>query len=157
MSIRLKKNLLVSMLLVATIITTGCGVNNNKNITQIETSMEKEVKFEKMEKGDSKSLKRFYKLNANDYDGVLIYTPKSTMDVNEMLIVKVKNKSQIESLEDAIDSRINYQLQSFSGDWPNLCALVNYYELKIKGDFVFFAISEKAQELKKAFLDSIKQ
>ena len=157
MSIRLKKNLLVSMLLVATIITTGCGVNNNKNITQIETSMEKEVKFEKMEKGDSKSLKRFYKLNANDYDGVLIYTPKSTMDVNEMLIVKVKNKSQIESLEDAIDSRINYQLQSFSGYGPKQCALVNDYELKIKGDFVFFAISEKAQELKKAFLDSIKQ
>ena len=60
--------------------------------------MKKEVKFEKMEKGDSKSLKRFYKLNANDYDGVILYTPKSTMDVNEVLIVKVKDKSQIESL-----------------------------------------------------------
>ena len=124
---------------------------------QIENSMKKEVKFEKMEKGDSKSLKRFYKLNANDYDGFILYTPQSTMDVNEVLIVKVKDKSQIESLEDSIDSRINYQLQSFSGYGPEQCALVNDYELKTKGDFVFFAVSENANQIKEAFLDSIKQ
>lgn len=157
MNIKLKKKLLVAALLVPAIITAGCGVNNNKSVDQIETSMKKEVKFEKMEKGDTKSLKRFYKLNANDYDGVILYTPKSTMDVNEVLIVKVKDKSQIESLEDSIDSRINYQLQSFSGYGPEQCALVNDYELKTKGDFVFFAVSENANQIKEAFLDSIKQ
>ena len=157
MNIKLKKKLLVATLLVTTLITAGCGVNNDKSVDQIENSMKKEVKFEKMEKGDSKSLKRFYKLNANDYDGFILYTPQSTMDVNEVLIVKVKDKSQIESLEDSIDSRINYQLQSFSGYGPEQCALVNDYELKTKGDFVFFAVSENAQQIKEAFLDSIKQ
>ena len=157
MNIKLKKKLLVATLLVTTLITAGCGVNNDKSADQIENSMKKEVKFEKMEKGDSKSLKRFYKLNANDYDGFILYTPQSTMDVNEVLIVKVKDKSQIESLEDSIDSRINYQLQSFSGYGPEQCALVNDYELKTKGDFVFFAVSENANQIKEAFLDSIKQ
>ncbi len=157
MNIKLKKKLLVATLLVTTVITAGCGVNNNKNIDQIEASMKQEVQFAKMEKGDNKSLKRFYKLNANDYDGVVLYIPKSTMDVNEVLIVKVKDKSQIESLEDSIDSRINYQLQSFSGYGPEQCALVNNYELKTKGNFVFFAISENAEQIKEAFLDSIKQ
>ena len=128
MNIKLKKKLLVATLLVTTLITAGCGVNNDKSVDQIENSMKKEVKFEKMEKGDIKSLKRFYKLNANDYDGFILYTPQSTMDVNEVLIVKVKDKSQIESLEDSIDSRINYQLQSFSGYGPEQCALVNDYE-----------------------------
>ena len=66
-------------------------------------------------------------------------------------------KSQIESLEDSIDSRINYQLQSFSGYGPQQCALVDDYELKTKGDFVFFAISENANEIKEAFLDSIEK
>lgn len=157
MNIKWKKKLLLATLLVTTVTTSGCGVNNNKSVDQIEASMKKEVKFEKMEKGDSKSLKRFYKLNANDYDGVILYKPKSTMDVNEVLIVKVKDKSQIESLEDSIDSRINYQLQSFSGYGPQQCALVNDYELKTKGNFVFFAISENANQIKEAFLDSIHQ
>lgn len=157
MKINLKKKLLVATLLITTVITVGCGANNDKSVDQIETEMKQEVKFDKMEKGDSKSLKRFYKLNANDYDGVILYTPESTMDVSEVLIVKVKDKSQIEPLEDSIDSRINYQLQSFSGYGPEQCALVNNYELKSKGNFVFFAVSENAEQIKEAFLDSIKQ
>ena len=157
MKINLKKKLLVTTLLITTVITVGCGANNDKSVDQIETEMKQEVKFDKMEKGDSKSLKRFYKLNANDYDGVILYTPESTMDVSEVLIVKVKDKSQIEPLEDSIDSRINYQLQSFSGYGPEQCALVNNYELKSKGNFVFFAVSENAEQIKEAFLDSIKQ
>lgn len=157
MNIKLKKKLFMATLLINTVITVGCGVNNDKTIEEIENSMIEKVKFEKMEKGDSKSLKRFYKLNVNDYEGVILYTPKSTMDVNEVLIVKVKDKSQIESLEDSIDSRINYQLQSFSGYGPQQCALVDDYELKTKGDFVFFAISENANEIKEAFLDSIEK
>lgn len=156
MKINLKKKFLMFALVITTVITVGCGVNNDKSVDQIETVMKQEVKFDKMEKGDSKSLKRFYKLNANDYDGVILYTPESTMDVSEVLIVKVKDKSQIESLEESIDSRVNYQLQSFSGYGPEQCALVDNYELKSKGNFVFFAISENAQQIKEAFLDSIK-
>lgn len=157
MKINLKKKLLMATLLITTVITVGCGVNNDQSVDKIENEMKQKVKFDKMEKGDSKSLKRFYKLNANDYDGVILYTPQSTMDVNEVLIVKVKDKSQIEPLEDSIDSRINYQLQSFSGYGPEQCALVDNYELKSKGNFVFFAVSENAQQIKEAFLDSIKK
>ncbi|HBI93817.1 MAG TPA: hypothetical protein DDY58_16115 [Terrisporobacter glycolicus] len=157
MKINLKKKLLVATFLITTVITVGCGVNNDQSVDQIETEMKQEVKFDKMKKGDSKSLKRFYKLNANDYDGVILYTPQSTMDVNEVLMVKVKDESQIQSLEDSIDSRVNYQLESFSGYGPEQCALVDNYELKSKGNFVFFAISENAQQIKEAFLDSIKK
>lgn len=156
MNMKLKKRVLITTTLLASILTVGCGINNDITVKEIEDSMTNEVKFEKMEKGDSKSLKRFYKLNANDYEGVVLYTPESTMDVNEMLIVKVKDKSQIESLQDSIDSRINYQLQSFSGYGPEQCALVENYELKTKGNFVFFAVSENAEDLKEAFMDSIK-
>ncbi|WP_018591690.1 DUF4358 domain-containing protein [Terrisporobacter glycolicus] len=157
MKINLKKKLLMATLLITTVIAVGCGVNDDKSVDQIESQMQQEVKFDKMKKGDSKSLKRFYKLNANDYDGVALYTPESTMDVSEVLIVKVKDKSQIESLEDSIESRVKYQLQSFSGYGPEQSALVDNYELKSKGNFVFFAISENAQQIKEAFLNSIKQ
>lgn len=153
----IKKKLLVAMILLTSIITIGCGVNDKKSIEELEKNISEEIEFEKMERGDSKSLKRFYKLNINDYEGVILYTPKSTMDVNEVLIVKVKDKSQIESLQDSIDSRINYQLQSFEGYGPEQCNLVDNYELKIKGNFVFFAISENVDQIKKAFLDSVKK
>lgn len=154
--INFTKKSLMAVLLVSSMFLVGCGVNNDKTVDQIESTMKKNVTFDKMEKGDSKSLKRFYKLNSNDYEGVILYTPISTMDVTEMLIVKVKDKNQIESLENSIDSRINNQLQSFAGYGPEQCALVNNYEIKIKGNYVFFAISKNTEDLKEAFLDSIK-
>lgn len=151
-----KKYLTVFVLLLTMISATGCNVNNQKKLSDVEMQMQQVVEFNNMEKGNSKDLKRYYKLNAKDYEEVLLYKPQSTMDVTELLIVKVKDDSQIESLEDSIDSRLNYQLQSFSGYGPEQCGLLNNYELKVKGNFVFFAVSEKAEEIKEAFLDSIK-
>ena len=74
-----------------------------------------------------------------------------------MLIVKVKDKSQIDSLKDTIDNRVNSQLQSFGSYGPQQCALLNDYELKSEGKYVFFAVSENAEQLKEAFKEAVKQ
>lgn len=157
MKYKIKLQLLIFIFLFISLFTTGCGVNNEKTVSEIESNMKKEIKFENMVKGNNKDLKRFYHINMNDYDGVILYIPKSTMDVSEVLIVKVKDKSQIESLEDIIDTRIASQLKSFSGYGPKQCKLINDYELKTKGNFLIFTISKNAQEIKESFLDSIKQ
>ena len=68
---KLMKKLLVMTVLCTTFALVGCGVNNDLTVDQIENSMSKAVKFEKMEKGDGKSLKRYYKLNINDYQDLL--------------------------------------------------------------------------------------
>ena len=157
MLVRSRGKLILIAILVTTTIVGGCGVNNNLTVEKIKDNISEVVDFDGMEKGDAKSLKRYYQLNINDYDGAVIYVPKSNMDVNEMLIIKVKDEEQISSLEDSIDSRINYQLQSFEGYGPEQCDLVNNYELKVRGNYVFFAISKNAEQLKDAFLKSIEK
>ena len=109
-----------------------------------------------MEETGSKGLKRYYGLNSSDFDSVVLYTPESSMEVDEMLIVKVKDKSQIEGLEDTIDNRVNSQLQSFGSYGPEQCGLLNNYELKTEGKYVFFAVAENAEKLKEAFKEAIK-
>lgn len=54
MKINLKKKFLMFALVITTVITVGCGVNNEKSVDQIEIDMKQKVKFDKMEKGDSK-------------------------------------------------------------------------------------------------------
>ncbi len=136
---------------------TGCSsVNDDLTAQDIQDYIVEKDLIEHMEETGTKGLKRYYGLNASDFESVVLYTPESSMAVDEMLIVKVKDKSQIEALEDTIDTRINSQLQNFGGYGPEQCALVNNYELKTEGRYVFFAISEKAEELKEAFKESIK-
>ncbi|MGN1032108.1 MAG: DUF4358 domain-containing protein [Intestinibacter sp.] len=155
---RFKKKIgTVVAILCSCVIFVGCSsVNDNLTAKDIQKSIVDTGLVKNMEETGTKGLKRYYGLNASDFDSVVLYTPKSSMEVDEMLIVKVKDKSQIEGLEDAIDNRINSQLQSFGSYGPEQCALVNDYELKTKGKYVFFAISENAEELKEAFKESIK-
>lgn len=107
-------------------------------------------------KGDEKSLKRYYGLNEKDYKDVLYYKPKSNMDVDEVLIVKVNNKSQIDTVESSINSRIKSQENTFRDYAPKQYSIVKNNEMVIKGDYVFLAISENAEQIKEKFIESIK-
>ena len=57
------------------------------------------AKTEGMKKGTTQDLKKYYRLNASDYDGVMLYIPDDVMSVNEILVVKLKDKSQAEAVE----------------------------------------------------------
>lgn len=110
----------------------------------------------KYEKGDGKTLKRYYGLNSNDYEEVSIYVPSSNMEASELLIIKIKEESQIDTIEASIDSRIEKQSNGFKDYAPEQYGLIQNYEISTKGNYVFFAISEDAHEMKKQFKDAIK-
>ena len=107
------KKTFATMIIVVSFIITGCTSEINKPISQIESDILNNCKLDGMVKGDGKSLRRFYGINPNDLDGFTVYTPKSNMDVEEMLIAKAKDISQMEFLEESIDARINKQLDNF--------------------------------------------
>lgn len=105
--------------------------------------------------GKSKDLKRLYGLNISDFEEVVIYTPETNMDVNEILIAKVKNSSQIDVVEEAIENRVKIQLNSFEGYGVEQCDLLNDYEVKIIGNYIFYGVSKNIGEIKSAFKDAV--
>ena len=135
---------------------TGCTGEINTPISKIESHIINNCKLDEMIKGDGKSLRRFYGINPNDLDGFTIYTPKSNMDVDEMLIAKVKDSSQIETLEESIDDRVNKQIENFNGYGAEQVALLENYEIKIKDKYIFYVVSKEAEKIKELFKDSIK-
>jgi len=106
--------------------------------------------------GNSKALKRFYSLNFADYKDVILYTPLSSMDVKEMMIIRVENEAQIDAIEMAVENRVSKQLESFSGYGAEQCALLDDYVFKIKDDYVFYSVGEDAENMKEIFTDSLK-
>ncbi|MGL5641823.1 MAG: DUF4358 domain-containing protein [Paraclostridium sp.] len=153
---RVKKYILAMSFVLTIILVSVCVVNNDKSLDSIVNDISSKVDLSNMKKGDSKSLKRFFALNSNDFEDFVLYVPKSTMDVEEMLIIKVKDSSQISGIEDAIDSRVNKQIESFSGYGPKQVALLQDYELKDKGNYVFYTVSKDLDKITDAFKESIK-
>ncbi|MBC3888687.1 DUF4358 domain-containing protein [Acetobacterium paludosum] len=153
----MKKFSIMILIIILTFPLLGCQHNSNRSLTDIETDLLASVSDLGMVKGEGKDLKRFYGLNANDFDEYLIYIPSNYMDVSEMLIVKSNDSAQIDLAEDAIETRVAKQQESFSGYGPEQCALLDNYELKIIGNTLFYCVSRNATDLKDAFVASMKK
>jgi hypothetical protein len=109
-----------------------------------------------MEPAENRMVRRFYGLNPNDYEGVVLYAPEDNMDANELLIVKLKDTSQSEEVEAAIQERLETQKKSFDGYGAVQTQLLNNSILKVKGNFVFYMVGENAAEAESVFLSAIK-
>ncbi len=135
----------------------GCGTSAQAPLSQVESDLLAiSQNLNGMEKGDSKALKRYYGLNLNDFEEVLIYIPASYLDVSELLVIKVKDAAQLDLVEEAVDTRNAMQQESFGGYGPEQVALLNDYEFKIVGNTLFYCVSPESSTLKDAFIKSIK-
>ena len=125
----------------------GC-TKGYKNITTDEISNNILHEDEKLQKSDKKMLKRLYTLNSDDYEEVSLCISKSTMEVNELLIIKVKDKNQIESIESAMEQRVSNQLNNFGGYAQEQTKIIEDYELiaRERGKFAIFMYWRKCRK-----------
>ena len=113
------------------------------------------VESEKMELSTDRYFKKYYGLNAADYDGVLYYAPVSNMDAEELLIVKLKSTDQAEELTEAILKRQAGKEQSFEGYAPEQYALAQDYILDVKGNYILFVIDPNAEMIDSVFAGAL--
>lgn len=106
---------------------------------------------EGMTKGTTQDLKRYYGLNAEDYDGVVLYIPDDVMSVNELLIVKLKDESQADQVEEAARERLDTQKTSFEGYGAEQTRLLNGAVLETRGTYVLLTVSADADNIYAAF------
>lgn len=106
------------------------------------------------QKADSRLLRRLYGLNPSDYAEIVLYYPASNMGVEELLLVKLNDPSQAETVENAIQARLATQKQSFEGYGIEQTDLLNNNAvIQVRGCYVLFAVSVNVQAIRQSFLD----
>lgn len=111
--------------------------------------------FQEMQPAEARMVKRFYGLNPKDYEGAVLYAPGDNMDARELFVVKLKDVSQKNEVEDAVEERLETQLKSFEGYGAEQTALLEDHVLLTKGNYVFYIVGENAQTARRAFLNSL--
>ena len=71
------------------------------------------ISTESMQESNSRMLKKLYDLDADSFDGVVLYTPVTNMDVTELLIVRLSSDEQAEAVTEAANSRLETQKKQF--------------------------------------------
>ncbi len=103
-----------------------------------------------LEEAKDMRLKRAFGLNVSDYEEYLYFAPDNTMSVNEFLIVKTIDASQVSSVRAGIESRLEAEKKAFDGYGVNQTELLNNSKLIEEGRYVIFSCGEHADEFIRA-------
>lgn len=121
-------------------------------------TIKEEMEFDKVEatmkKAGRKNLRKYYNLDEQVLDGYILYIPNEIMSVEEVFIAKVREKEDISTVKEAALERLESQKKSFANYGVEQSAILEKAKLEVKGDYLFFAVSENAADWKKRF-DSI--
>lgn len=99
--------------------------------------------------------KREFQLNPNDYDGVVFYSSDSIMEVRELLVVKLSDEAQGETLVERIRGRVEDKITLFNGYAPEQEALLDGYVLEHTRGFVLFAVCDEPEAVRQTFKDTL--
>lgn len=142
--------LILCTLIFATV-SLGCGKEKSINLSDINNEIAKVVDTGKMRKADAKDLKKIYGLDDSKIDSFVLYRAESNVKADEILLIKVKDKSDIDEIEDKIRKRNDNQAQKFKDYLPDEYAIIQKYILKNKGDIVVYSVSKDADKIEEAF------
>ena len=134
----------------------GSAPDTNISLEELEAVTAPQLLEGEAQKADERMLRRLYGLNPSDYAEIVLYYPASNMGVEELLLVKLNDSTQAESVEAAIETRLAAQKQSFDGYGVEQTALLNNNAVtEVRGRYILFAVGVNAQAIRQAFLDAL--
>lgn len=135
----------------------GCEKIADVSLSQIQSDLNLVIDKTILKEGNGQDLRRFIGINPNEVDDFFYYISISSMDVEELLVIKMKDGEQGESFQSLIETHVENQINLFSGYKPENCGLLNNYELKVRGNYLYFAVSKDIDIITDAFLNEFEQ
>lgn len=113
------------------------------------------ITSDQMQESPARYLKKNFGLSPEDYEGVMIYTPGTNMYANEVLLIRLKDTAQAESVEQAIRRRIESQIQIFEGYAPEPTALLQQAIVDVRGNYILYVTDAQANPIDEVFRKSL--
>lgn len=98
------------------------------------------------------NLRKAFGFDSDMFDSFSYYTSDDVMDVNEVLILILKDNSSSNKVCESIKEYVTERYNIFNGYAPDQALLLNQYILKSKGNAVIFIVNKNANEILDTFL-----
>ena len=141
---------------ISLVIMFGGNTVSNADPAEVAAAVTEKIDMTNMLEGDNKMIKRFYGLDPSAFEACILYYPTTNMMAEELLIVKLADMSQQESVRAAVEARIATQKTTFEGyGVEQFEMLSNNAVVEIRGNYVLFVVNNASADALKAFLGAI--
>jgi hypothetical protein len=108
-----------------------------------------------MQQADSQMIRRLYGLDPTDYEDILLYCPTTNMGAEELLLVKLKDISQQNTVTAAIEKRVATQMASFDGYGVDQYDMLEKSVTEVQGNYILLVVAADPAPVRQAFLDAL--
>lgn len=134
----------------------GMDPVSNADIADVETAVTAKVDMSNVIPGDNLMVRRLYGIDPAEFEGCVLYYPSTNMVAEEVLIVKLADKSQQEAVRAAIEARLQTQKTTFDGyGVDQYDMLTNNSVVEIRGNYVLFVVNASSAEARQAFVNAL--
>ena len=134
----------------------GSGSVSKADPQEVAQAVTATLDMSQMLSGDNQLIKRFYGLDPAQYEACILYYPTTNMMAEELLIVKLKDNSQQETVRKAAEKRIETQKTTFEGyGVEQFEMLTSNAVIEVRGNYVLFVVAPNSAEARDAFLKAL--
>ena len=132
-------------------------MNDARNVPmdKIESRLRQETYLEDLKKCNTRELLEFMGLDFSDYDEVLYYKSKVALDVTELCIIKAKTKKQLNSIQDAVEKRVESQINTYRDYGPKQVNQLKNAVITKRGKYLFYCVADDAEKFEEVFRHAV--
>ena len=129
---------------------------SNAEFADVSAAVLPEVDTANMQEAESQMVKRLYGLDPAAFESCILYYPNTNMMAEELLILKLSDTAQQQSVRAAIEARVETQKTTFDGYGVEQYALLtDNCIIDIRGNFVLFVVNADCDAAQKAFAGAL--
>lgn len=122
----------------------------NKTFSEMAEELSGEVEAPTME-ADETMLKDIYHLDMDKIEEAKAYMAMMNVHADDLVLVKAKSEEDAKAVEESLKQRNADSVETWKQYLPEQYELVQNYKLERKGNYVFYTVSSKADDLLKKF------
>ena len=127
----------------------------NKSFEEVSGPLIRALEGTELVEVNGQGFRNFYGMDPAVLEGVMMFTNIFPLSAEEVLLIQVNHADQVNEVVQAIEERLATRRQSFGEAAPEEVQLIDNAQLTVRGDHIFLAVSPRATELRRIFLDSL--
>ena len=129
---------------------------SDMTVQEVAEAVSVEINIDDLTSFKKNKIKKEFGIEFDGIDSYIYYASDSVMNVEELMIIKLKEGAKADSITEKIEARVKDKQVLFEGYAPEQSALLKNYVMSVSHGFIFYAVGEEATDALILFLETIR-